>query len=98
MFVAGTLVPLMVTVPTYQVLEPSVTATGLPPGGGVVELLDDLVSQPAMKRVAAKTPMIIAFFIKLGIVFSCSLFRTRSGYHPECEVNHKTNRQQEKRH
>lgn len=32
--------------------------------GGVAELLDDFLSQPAIKIVAAITPVMIAFFIK----------------------------------
>jgi hypothetical protein len=33
-------------------------------GGGVVELLDDFLPQPAIKIVAAITPVMIAFFIR----------------------------------
>jgi hypothetical protein len=42
-------------------------ATGLLPGGGVVELLDGFAPQPTIKIVAAITPMLIAFFIKLDV-------------------------------
>jgi hypothetical protein len=63
--VAETLVPLMVTAPKYHVLLPSETATGLLPGGSVVELLDGTFLQPTNKMVTDKTPpMMIAFFIK----------------------------------
>jgi hypothetical protein len=64
-FVAGTLVPFMVTVPKYHVLLPSESATGLLPGGGVVELLGDFLPQPTIQIVAAITPMMIAFFISV---------------------------------
>jgi hypothetical protein len=64
MFVTGTLVPFMVMAPKYHVLLPSESATGLLPGGGVVELLGDFLPQPAIKIVAAIIPIVIAFFIK----------------------------------
>ena len=64
MFVAGTLVPFMVMAPKYHVLLPSESAAGLLPGAGVVETLGDFSPQPAIKIVAAITPMMIAFFIK----------------------------------
>ncbi len=64
MFVAGTLVPFMVMAPKYHVLLPSENITGLLPGGGVEELLGDFLPQPAIKIVAAITPMMIAFFIR----------------------------------
>ncbi len=65
MFVPETLVPFTVMAPKYQVLLPSDTATGLLSGGGVTELLNDFLSQPTIKTVAAITPMTIAFFITL---------------------------------
>ena len=63
-FVAETLVPLMVVAPKNHVLLPSETATGLRPGGSVVELLDGSLLQPTITMVADMTPMMIAFFIK----------------------------------
>jgi hypothetical protein len=63
-FVAETLVPLMVVAPKYHVLLPSETATGLLPGGSVVELLGGSLLQPTITMVADMTPMMIAFFIK----------------------------------
>jgi hypothetical protein len=67
MLVAGTLVPFIVTPPTNQVLLPSETATGLLPGGGGTELLDDFWPQPNIKRAVAITTAVTAFFIKLEI-------------------------------
>ena len=63
MFVAGTLVPFIVMAPKNHVLLPSEIATGLLPGGGVVELLGDFLPQPAIRIVTTITPMMIAFFI-----------------------------------
>jgi hypothetical protein len=64
MFVAETLVPLMVVAPKYHVLLPSETAAGLLADGSVAELLDGSLLQPTTKMVAAMSPIMIAFFIK----------------------------------
>ncbi len=58
------LVPLMVVAPKENAGLPVETATGLLPGGGVVELLDGPLLQPAITMVAAMTPAITAVFIK----------------------------------
>jgi hypothetical protein len=62
-FVAGTLVPFIIMAPKCHVLLPSESTTGLLPGGGVVEQLGDFLPQPAIRIVAAITPIMIAFFI-----------------------------------
>jgi len=62
--VAEQLVPLMVVTPNNHVLLPSESATGLLPGGSVVELLDGSLLQPTITMVADMTPMMITFFIK----------------------------------
>lgn len=54
----------MVVAPKENVGLPSETATGLLPGGSVVELLDGSLLQPTITMVADTTPMMIAFFIK----------------------------------
>jgi hypothetical protein len=60
-----TLVPLMVVVvPKEKLGLLPETATGLPSGGGVVELLDGSLLQPTIKMVADMIPMMTAFFIK----------------------------------
>ena len=61
---AETLVPLMVVTPSNHVLLPSESATGLLPGGSVVELLDGSLLQPTITMVADMTPMMITLFIK----------------------------------
>ncbi len=58
------LMPLMVVAPKENAGLPVETATGLPPGGGVVELLDGPLLQPPITMVAAMTPAITALFIK----------------------------------
>ena len=61
---AETLVSLVVEAPKNHVLLPLETATGLLPGGSVVELLDGSLLQPTIKMGADTTPTMIAFFIK----------------------------------
>jgi hypothetical protein len=58
----------MAVAPNCHALVPSEITTGLLPGGGAVELIDDFLPQPAIKIVAVITPAIIAFFIKLNAV------------------------------
>jgi len=62
-FVVETLVPLMVVAPKTHVLLPSETATGLLPGGSILELLDGSLVQPTITTVADMSPTMIAFFI-----------------------------------
>jgi len=55
----------MLVAPNCHALVPSEITTGLLPGDGAVELLDDSLLQPAIKIVAVITPVIIVFFIML---------------------------------
>lgn len=73
-FVAETLVPLMVVAPKNHVLLPPETATGLLPGGSVVELHDGSWLQPTNIMVTDKTPMMIAFFIKRNLGIKSKIF------------------------
>ena len=44
------------------------TATDLLPGGGVMELLGNLLLHPTIKMVAAMIPAMIAFFINVRMM------------------------------